>query len=224
MAGISPLSPLSPYYEPILEAVTYFGQLTSSQIRRLLYTSGTEDSMKVGSRRNLTTLTRLGYLQRTKGTHNGVLEYVYQKAGKGVVIPKPHTLAVSELYVQLVESGVEDLMVTPEPWCWDKVGHVTLEPDAYIEALGESTWLEMDLSKEWQSQLTAKMRRYIQAIESGAWPKSRQFPLCLWAVPDRARKVYLENIIKKMEPKNQLLFEVVLFQDAADYLTRKDYQ
>jgi hypothetical protein len=221
MAGISPLSPLSPYYPLIIDAVTYFGQLTSSQIRRLFYTSGTPNSMAVGSRRNLTTLTKLGHLQRAWGAHNGVVEYVYQLPGKGYVIPKPHKLAVAELYVRLVESGVEDLIFTPEPWCWDRVGHIQLEPDGYIEAGGTSYWLELDLSKEWVSQLTAKCRRYIQAIDCGAWPKVRAFPYCLWVVPDKARKLYLENIIKKMEPKNQVLFKVVLFDEAAGLLTER---
>ncbi|MDQ0672981.1 hypothetical protein QFZ36_000542 [Pseudarthrobacter siccitolerans] len=103
-----------------------------------------------------------------------------------------------------------------EPWCHTRVGHVLLKPDAYLELNGASYFLEQDGSVEWESQLTAKMRRYIQAIDSGAWPDDRAFPLVLWLVPDEARKKYLEDIIHKLGERD--LFSTVLFSEAAERL------
>ncbi|MET3348990.1 UNVERIFIED_ORG: hypothetical protein ABID57_000659 [Arthrobacter sp. UYEF1] len=161
------------------------------------------------------------------------MEYVYQLPSTKARTPEPHTLDISELYVRLIEAvkcrpgdllsgqatatdtdAKSGLTFLTEPWCHTRVGHVQLKPDAYIEVGGVSYFLENDTSVEWESQLTAKMRRYVQAIDSGHWPEGRPFPLVLWIVPDAARKAYLENIISKL--KEESLFRVVLFSDAAE--------
>ncbi len=151
------------------------------------------------------------------GAYGGNVEYVYQLAASRARTPDMHTLDISELYVRLVEAGATDMTFLTEPWCHTRVGHVQLKPDFYLEVGGVSLWGELDRSAEWETQLTAKCRRYIQAIDSGHWPEDRAFPLVLWTVPDEARKRYLENIIRKLnEPE---LFKVVLFDEAAERLT-----
>ncbi|WP_197026093.1 replication-relaxation family protein [Arthrobacter sp. 9MFCol3.1] len=175
------------------------------------------DGTQVRVRRHLTRLVKLGVLKRMWGAYGGNVEYVYQLAASRARTPDMHTLDISELYVRLVEAGATDMTFLTEPWCHTRVGHVQLKPDFYLEVGGVSLWGELDRSAEWETQLTAKCRRYIQAIDSGHWPEDRAFPLVLWTVPDEARKRYLENIIRKLnEPE---LFKVVLFDEAAERLT-----
>ncbi|SDP33948.1 Replication-relaxation [Arthrobacter sp. ok909] len=151
------------------------------------------------------------------GAYGDSVEYVYQLPRSSARTPDMHCLDVSELWVRLVESNtklVDGLTFLPEPWSHTKVGHVQLKPDAYIEVGGVSYFLELDRGSEWETQLTAKCRRYIQAIDSGHWPEGRAFPLVLWTVPDDARKRYLDNIIKKLGEQD--LFSTVLFSEAAE--------
>ncbi|GAP53463.1 hypothetical protein AHiyo6_00280 [Arthrobacter sp. Hiyo6] len=210
-------SHLSPTQTAVLQSVTYFRQLTTSQIRRTHYRSGTPDGQRVRCCRHLTRLTKLGYLKRMWGAYNGTTEYVYQLATTKARTPEPHTLDISEYFVRLIEAGARNFTYRTEPWCHTRVGHVQLKPDFYLEIGGASYFGEMDGSVEWESQLTAKMRRYVQAIDSGAWPEDRAFPIVLWLVPDEARRKYLDDIIHKLNEKT--LFSVVLFDEAAEVIT-----
>jgi hypothetical protein len=205
-------SHLSPTQTAVLQTLTYFRQLTTSQLRRIHYRSGTPDGQRVRSCRHLKRLTELGYLTRMWGAYNGSPEYVYQVASVKARTPEPHTLDISETFVRLLEAGARNMTFRTEPWCHTRVGHVLLKPDAYLEIGAASYWAEIDRSVEWESQLTAKMRRYIQAIDSGAWPDDRPFPLVLWLVPDEARQKYIEDIIHKLG--EQELFKVLLFDEA----------
>lgn len=151
--------------------------------------------------------------------YNGSAEYVYQLACTKARTPEPHTLDIAETFARLVEACAPNMTFRTEPWCHTRVGHVVLKPDFYLELNGACYWGEQDSGVEWESRLTAKMRRYIQAIDSGAWPAVRAFPLVLWLIPDEARKRYLEDIIHKLNESE--LFAVVLFEDAARLLTER---
>lgn len=197
-----------------MASVTKFRQLTTSQLRRLHFTTGTIDGRRVRSCRHLKRLTEVGRLTRMWCDYSGVNEYVYQLATTKARTPEPHTLDIAELYVRLVEAQTPNLVFRPEPECHTRVGHVQLKPDGYIECGGFAYWLELDRGVEWEAQLTAKMRRYVQTIDSGHWPKDRAFPICLWVVPDEARKRYLEDIIHKLGEGD--LFSTVLFSEGAE--------
>lgn len=213
-------SALSSTQRSVLQTVTHFRQLTTSQLRRIHYRSGTPDGQRVRSCRHLKRLTELGYLKRMWGAYNGSAEYVYQLASTKARTPEPHTIDIAETFVRLLEAGARNMTFRTEPWCHTRVGHVQLKPDAYIEVAGACFWAEIDRGVEWESQLTAKMRRYVQAIDSGAWPEDRAFPLVLWLVPDEARRKYIEDIIHKLnEPE---LFSIVLFSDAASRLVERN--
>lgn len=212
-------SALSPTQRAVLQSVTQFRQLTTSQIRRLHY-SGTPDGQRVRSCRHLARLTKLGLLKRMWGAYSGGVEYVYQLATTKARTPEPHTLDIVEVYIRVTEKNFgTPITFLTEPWCHTRVGHVQLKPDFYLELDGLCYFGEVDRGVEWESQLTAKMRRYVQAIDSGHWPEGRAFPLVLWIVPDAARKAYLDNIISKLG--EQSLFRTVLFSEAAERLTGK---
>jgi len=110
----------------------------------------------------------------------------------------------------------------PEPWSHTRVGSIQLKPDAYIEVGGAAYFLELDRGSEWESQLTAKMRRYVQAIDSGHWPEDRAFPKVIWTVPTQARKRYVDDIVHKLGEHE--LFGVVLFDEAAERLVGSERQ
>jgi hypothetical protein len=119
---------------------------------------------------------------------------------------------------QLTQDGVSCLVVfDPEPWCHTRVGHVQLKPDAYIEVGGTAYFAEIDRGVEHDAQLTAKMRRYVAAIDSGYWPQDRAFPLVVWTVPDAARRRYVENVINKLGERE--LFRCVVFDEAVKFMS-----
>lgn len=206
---------LSPTQADVLQSVTLFRQLTTSQLRRLHY-QGSYNGQRVRSRRHLARLTKLGYVKRMWGAYDSGIEYVYQVPQVTARTPEPHTLDISELYVRLIEAGSKPTFY-PEPWSHTKVGHVQLKPDAFVEVGGSAYFVEIDRSVEHEAQLTAKMRRYVQAIDSGRWPDDKAFPLVLWTVPDPARLRYVEAVIHKLGERE--LFDVCLFNDAPYRIT-----
>lgn len=164
------------------------------------------------------------------GAYSGSVEYVYQLPTTKARTPEPHTLDIAEVYVRLTEQTVQEsltvgdnqllrsqqMVFLTEPWCHTRVGHVQLKSDFYLELAGSCFFGEVDRGVEWESQLTAKMRRYVQAIDSGHWPEGRAFPLVLWIVPDAARKAYLDNIINKLGERD--LFRTILFSEVTEKL------
>lgn len=67
---------LSPTQQPVRAAITKHGQLTVSQVRRLLY-EGTEEGTRVRAQRHLKRLTDLGLVRRFWGVYDGPAEYIY---------------------------------------------------------------------------------------------------------------------------------------------------
>src|SRR5215211_2424736 len=96
-------SALSPQQLLVRQAVLKHGQLTASQVRRLLYT-GSPEGARVRSQRHLKRLTDLGLIRRFWGVYDGPAEYIYMPAGSTTRAPVFHTLDISELYVRLSET------------------------------------------------------------------------------------------------------------------------
>jgi hypothetical protein len=119
-----------------------------------------------------------------------------------------HSLAVTELYVQLSEatrtmSSSADLVdFRAEPACWrDFTGpgaaRIALKPDAEV-VLGvgryyEDCWfIEIDRATESRPTLARKLQRYVQYWQTGReQTKAGVFPRVLWIVPDAARHAVL---------------------------------
>jgi hypothetical protein len=118
-----------------------------------------------------------------------------------------HSLAVTEVFVQLVEAarvpgnGVALVEFRTEPACWRPyVGaggaRAVLKPDAEtVLALGryEDRWfLELDRATESRPALDRKLRRYVEYWRSGREQSATGvFPRVLWVVPDEARHAVL---------------------------------
>ena len=139
-----------------------------------------------------------------------------------------HTLAVSDLYVQLRRAEragrVELLAFDAEPGCWRRytaLGGVAgvLKPDAYVRlGVGEfedSFFIEVDLGSERRGQLTRQHHAYRDYFRAGVeQTKTGIFPGVLWIVPDTKRVALLSDIHRRVPEQTRRLFTVVRREQA----------
>lgn len=145
-----------------------------------------------------------------------------------------HVLAVSELYVQLVERSrrddVELVDFQAEPACWRRfsgIGGQTiiLKPDAFVcIGVGEFerlVFVEQDMATESLPTITRKLGVHIDYWHSGQELRlSDVQPQVWWLVPDTRRQAAIERIIHRLPVEAQRLFVVTLTDQAADLLTQ----
>jgi Replication-relaxation len=139
-----------------------------------------------------------------------------------------HTLAVSELYVQLKQAEhtgrVELLAFDAEPACWrpfTRLGGAAavLKPDAYVE-VGSREWIdaffiEVDLGSEHRGQLLRQHRVYRDYFRAGVeQTKTGAFPSVVWIVPDARRAGLLAGIHGELSAQDQRLFTVTTSEQA----------
>jgi hypothetical protein len=131
-----------------------------------------------------------------------------------------HTLAVSDLYVQLKAAEragrVELLDFDAEPACWRRYTRLTssagvLKPDAYVRlGVGEyedSFFIEVDMGSERRGQLTRQHHAYQEYFRSGVeQTKTGVFPGVLWVVPDARRVALLKDIHDRLPEQTRRLF------------------
>jgi hypothetical protein len=139
-----------------------------------------------------------------------------------------HTLAVSDLYVQLRAAEragrVELLAFDAEPACWRRYTRLggtvgVLKPDAYIRlGVGEfedSFFIEMDLGSERRGQLTRQHHAYREYFRAGVeQTKTGIFPGVMWIVPDRQRVALLSDIHRGLPEQTRRLFTVATGEQA----------
>jgi Replication-relaxation len=138
-----------------------------------------------------------------------------------------HTLAVSELYVSLVElCRLRDCALPvfdTEPRCWWPNGlGGTLKPDAFFvlvrHGYANVWWLEQDMKTEHLPTIRRKLTAYLDFNRRGQLGPTGIMPRILVAVPDEARKRAIEEVIRKLpEPASELI-RVVESYRASEYL------
>lgn len=139
-----------------------------------------------------------------------------------------HTLAVSEISLQLTELCREQDMVLsalqPEPECWRSYSehgtHLSLKPDLYAVTVSgeyEDRWFfEVDLDTESPAKVIEKCQRYHQYYRSGLEQKAAGvFPLTVWVVPDTGRRDRLTAAIRTAFDKQPRLFAVITGDELA---------
>ena len=139
-----------------------------------------------------------------------------------------HTLAVSEISLQLTELCREQDMVLsalqPEPECWRSYSehgtHLSLKPDLYAVTVSgeyEDRWFfEVDLDTESPAKVIEKCQRYHQYYRSGLEQKAAGvFPLTVWIVPDQGRRDRLAAAIRAAFDKQPRLFAVITGDELA---------
>ena len=139
-----------------------------------------------------------------------------------------HTLAVSEISLQLTELCREQDMVLSalqsEPECWRSYSehgtHLSLKPDLYAVTVSgeyEDRWFfEVDLDTESPAKVIEKCQRYHQYYRSGLEQKAAGvFPLTVWIVPDQGRRDRLAAAIRAAFDKQPRLFAVITGDELA---------
>jgi hypothetical protein len=138
-----------------------------------------------------------------------------------------HNLAVTELYVQLVEAdraGLLDLRdFTAEPACWRSFagayGRAVLKPDAAVvtrQGDYENYWfIEVDRAIESRTVIAGKCEQYRRYWQTGTeQARIGGFPRVLWLVPDDKRQGTIVDVLGRQPAISWPLYVVALFDQA----------
>lgn len=138
-----------------------------------------------------------------------------------------HTLATSELYVQLVEQSritgftVDEFLAEPAAW-WPNVAGGWLKPDAYLAIsaadVTDCWWIEVDLATEAVPTLRGKFLACLDFVNQGQLGPAKVVPRVLVTVPTDARGEVVEGLIARLPAPADELFAVALHEEAADII------
>lgn len=230
----------------ILASLGRVGVATGAQLRRLHFAE--RPSAARQARRSLQRLSDQRLLcrlqRRIGGVRAGSDGYVYALDVAGLRLsgqararrPRTpgiaflaHALAVSELYVGLVERGrsgrSELLEFVAEPACWRRYAgpsgaSLLLKPDAYLRlgvgAFEDRWFVEVDRGSEGPSTLAHKARAYTSYWQSGR--EQPVFPKVLFVVPDEARKAVMVDVLAALPSETWPLFGVGLSETSVALL------
>jgi Replication-relaxation len=237
----------------IVDTIGRLRLATGAQLERLHFTDLAEGCRSRVRRRVLARLTSWRVLatlpRRVGGVRAGSTGLVYtldtagawlmrlQAATTGHNAPRratqpgaaftAHTLAVTELYVQLVErarAGAFRLAVfDAEPACWwpdDTGGH--LKPDAHTllatSRYQDAWWIEVDQATETLPRLKKKLQTYLDYAARGGIGPAGVLPRVLITTPHTQRCTAITDLITGLPPPADQLFRVALHEAAADLL------
>lgn len=239
----------------IVDTISRLRLATGAQLERLHFADLAPSCRSRVRRRVLARLTSwrvLGTLERRiGGVRAGSVGLIYsldtagawlmrlQAANAGLSAPRrpaqpgvaftSHTLAITELYVQLAEktrTGTFRLAVfDAEPACWwpdDLGGH--LKPDAHA-LLATSTyqdawWIEVDQGTETLPRLKKKLHTYVDYQRRGGIGPAGVLPRVLITTPTAQRCTAITNLITGLPPPAEQIFHADLHETAADLLIR----
>jgi hypothetical protein len=214
----------------VVTHVSRFKQLSSNQIRELLFPS---NSSPAPHQRALERLLKRGYLHRVErrsvgGKHGGSGQFVYSLGNRGFYMFNSgrysplrainyHSLAIADAYIELVRlERAEALSIvgySTEPDCHRKVGGVELRPDMAVE-LGKAghpnyvVWAELDLGTESQRRIAEKFERYYKAYQNADTSELPVFPRIVFVAVDDIRERELQWLLSQGPSEAQALFEI----------------
>ena len=138
-----------------------------------------------------------------------------------------HTLAVTELYAQLVEHArhqpfhVREFQT--EPACWwpdDLGGH--LKPDAHTllatDRYQDAWWIEVDHATETLPRIKKKLVSYLDFQRRGGIGPAGVLPRVLITTPTKQRCAAVNGVITGLPPPADQLFHAALHEAATDLL------
>jgi len=138
-----------------------------------------------------------------------------------------HILAVTELYVRLIEhSRIQPFEVTefdtePACWCPDSFGG-HLKPDAYTllstPDYNDAWWIEADLGTESLPRLRKKLQSYLDFAHQGGIGPGGVLPRVLITTPTAKRCTAIKALITGLPTPADQLFHPVLHSSAIDHL------
>ncbi len=240
-----------------LRLVSRFRVMSGAQLQALLWDEVSPNARARVARRGLARLSRLDVLQplarRVGGVRSGSASTTFAVGRAGqyllqAVVPSKrrvrrahtpgarylaHTLAVTQLYVDLVASERQEqaelIRFEPEPECWRPymVGfgaRQVLKPDSFVKlARGDyefSWFIEADMATEALSTVKAKAARYHDYFRTGTEQAARGvFPRVLWIVPGEDRAEAVRETLTQLPAAAHRLFVVATTTDALALLT-----
>jgi Replication-relaxation len=248
---------LTTHYTTPLPHLSRARLLTGAHLDRLLARPDTTPQATARNRRRIMTrlhdlglVTTLG--RRIGGVRAGSAGHVYTLTTTGnritatltgqpcpphVKKPAPlstlflaHTLAISDIYVQLITTSrdhddVHLATFTTEPQCWWPIGHGDyLKPDAYL-VLQTAThrdcwWLEIDQATESLPRIKRKCRTYLDFLNCGGLGPDGVPPRILFTVPSPQRAHAINCMIVALTSKTTAdqLICVVIHESASKLL------
>lgn len=207
----------------IVDMVTRFRLVSQRQIQQRWFGPSASDAR--AARRALARLHREQLLDRLQrrigGVRAGSAGFVYRVGPAGQrlrgerrrTMDEPglhhleHTLAVTQLYVDLATAGgaTELVVFDPEPAAWrDFIGghgeNVTLKPDAYAEledhAARRLWFVEVDRGTVSTTTLRKQLRVYRDYLSTGIEQQARgAFPRVVWVTPAGRRRHHLADLL-----------------------------
>lgn len=129
-----------------------------------------------------------------------------------------HALAVSEVYVSLIERSrvghfvLDAFRAEPEAWVKDGLGG-WLKPDAFTKLrLGDVRdywWIEIDMATESVPTVRGKLLAYLNFVERGQVGPDGVVPRVLIAVPDEKRRAAVQRVVNELPTPADYMFHVV---------------
>jgi hypothetical protein len=239
-------------YTSVLPHLERVRVLTGGQLDRLLTDPDTSnDTTGRVRRRIMTRLSGLGLVQmldrRIGGVRAGSAGHVYTLTTAGHTFlalqrgqsppgrvrhaptPSPlflnHALAVSEIYVQLIEasrSGGFRVAHFQAPAWWPAGEGLYLRPDAYLVldtgAYKDCWWLEIDRATESLPRLTAKCVDYRDHATHGGTGPDGALPRVLFTAPTQRRADAIRASIDFVTTGDAEMITVTTHQQAANLL------
>jgi hypothetical protein len=241
----------------IMDSVNRLRLATGSQLERLHFSELTGRSQSVVRWRVLKRLVDARVLmplsRRIGGSLRGSAQLVYaldvagerllqlrrnlRQADERIRRPAPigdrfvrHTLATSELYVQLVEQSrargfrLADFLGEPGSW-WPNGAGGGMKPDAYAllssAHIDDHWWIEVDLATEAVPTLRNKFLAYLDFVHSGQLGPGDVVPRVLVTVPTDARFDVVAPLLDRLPAPADQLFEIALHSQAVDLLVEE---
>ena len=241
----------------LIESLARVRLLCARQVERLHFQEGSALTRARRCRRTLARLTSQHFLHRFErrigGAHAGSSGYLYGLSAYGQRLLRTsgpaggsrrrrpwepshqfqdHVLAVSELYVRLVEAtragGLEMAAFDAEPSCWRRyLGHggegLILKPDAFvIVARGDfeyCAFVEVDLGTESIATIRRKVEAYRTYARTGVeQARLGVFPRLVLLVSDEPRAKTLVHGLRAVMSESPELSRIGLLDQAIDLL------
>lgn len=135
-----------------------------------------------------------------------------------------HTLAVTELYVDLVEHSrlggfrLGDFQAEPMAW-WPNGSGGRIKPDAFVK-LGHGTvtdywWVEADLASESEPTVRAQLLVYLDFVGRGQLGPDGVVPRVFIGVPTTRRKIAIQSLVNGLPEPADLMFHIALLRDVS---------
>ncbi len=156
--------------------------------------------------------------------HGGTSGVVVRRPGVPSERFKEHSLAVSELYVCLVELACSQAFTLgtflAEPACWWPDGRGgRLEPDAYVSVstakVTDHWWVEVDRDQESLPTMRRKLMVYLEFLHSGQVGPGGVMPRVVVMVPNERRREAVRGVVALLPGVAGELFVVARQEGAA---------